>query len=123
MLEVSNKNSMFYRNRLEHFLKVGFLSLILSVVSSFLYVLPSYAAVSLDPTYGTGGKVITSFGSEAVPYKSALQSDGKAVAVGYNHNGGHNNWEIGRYNTDGSLDTSFGSNGIVTQDFGIDNSA
>src|SRR5260370_5518970 len=114
---------MFFRNRFEHFLKIGFLSLALSVISSFLYVLPSYASFSLDSTYGSGGKVITSFGNQAYAKSVALQSDGKAVAVGFNFNGGHQNWSIARYNTNGTLDTSFGTNGIVTQDFGYDNEA
>src|SRR5579864_1153098 len=114
---------MFFRNRFEQFLKIGFFSLTLSVISSFLYVLPSYAAFSLDSTFGSGGKVITSFGSEGYAIDVALQSDGKAVAVGANSNGGHQNWAIARYNTDGSLDTSFGTNGTVTQDFGYDNVA
>ncbi|MGH7894039.1 MAG: hypothetical protein ACREQL_05175, partial [Candidatus Binatia bacterium] len=37
----------------------------------------------------------------------ALQSDGKLVAVGY--------WDVARYNTDGTLDGSFGTGGIVTR--------
>ena len=115
------KETTIFRNHFAHILRVGFLSLILSVVSSFLYVLPSYAAFSLDSTYGTGGKVITSFGHDAGIVKQALQSDGKAVVGGAASNGNYYNWTIGRYNTDGSLDTSFGTNGIVTQDFGMDN--
>ena len=113
---------MFYRTRITTFLKSFFLLLTLSVISSVFYVLPSYAAFSLDTTYGSGGKVITSFGIEAPATDLALQSDGKAVAVGYTYNGSAN-WVIARYNTDGSLDTSFGTNGIVTQNFGFSNAA
>ncbi len=113
---------MFHRTRFARFLKSFFLLLTLSVISSFLDVLPSYASFSLDPTYGNGGKVITSFGIEAPATDLALQSDGKAVVVGYNYNGSAN-WVIARYNTDGSLDSSFGTNGIVIQNFGFSNAA
>src|SRR5260370_33670229 len=112
---------MFYRTRFASFLKGSFLLLTLSVISSFLYVLPSDANFSLDQTYGNGGKVITSFGNNATIFRTALQSDGKSVVGGDASNGNHYNWAIGRYNTNGSLDTSFGTNGIVTQDFGMDN--
>src|SRR5436305_222441 len=108
------------KNRSLNFLKICFLFLFVSVISSFLYVLPSYAAFSLDPSFGTGGKVITSFGTDAYAMHVAIQSDGKAVAAGYNSNNGHKNWAIGRYNTDGTLDTSFGTNGIVIRTFGFD---
>ncbi|MBV9211216.1 MAG: VCBS repeat-containing protein, partial [Acidobacteria bacterium] len=78
---------------------------------------------SLDASFGTGGIVTTaipgqfSFGSaEAV----ALQADGKIVVAGYSGSSvtstGYNYLLI-RYNTNGSLDSSFGTNGIVTTDF------
>ncbi|SRR6266567_4204704 len=108
--------------RFTHFLRICFLLLFLSIISTFLYVLPSYAAFSLDTTYGNGGKVITSFGMYADAQDVALQSDGKAVVVGYNYNGSAN-WVIARYNTDGTLDTSFGTNGIVIHNFGFSNTA
>jgi uncharacterized delta-60 repeat protein len=117
------KETIFFRKYAVDFLKICFLLVGTSIISSFLYVLPSYAAFSLDPTFGSGGKVITSFGNYSDAGSVALQSDGKAVVAGSNSNGGHINWAIGRYNTDGSLDTSFGSNGTVTQDFGFDNNA
>jgi uncharacterized delta-60 repeat protein len=83
-------------------------------------ILPTHASFFLDSTYGNGGKVITSFGNDTFYgiRNIALQADGMAVAVGSNKNGGQYNWAIGRYKTDGSLDTSFGTNGIVTQEFG-----
>src|SRR5205807_1312588 len=39
--------------------------------------------------------------------------DGRIVVSG-SYDGGNGNWTAGRYNSDGSLDTSFGNNGIST---------
>lgn len=67
---------------------------------------------SLDTTYGNAGVVTTSFSSgTAYVYALARQSDGKLVAAGVVQGQGY---AVARYNTDGSLDTSFGSGGTVT---------
>ena len=47
----------------------------------------------------------------------ALQSDGKIVAVG-SPDLGSNNFFLARYNSDGTLDSSFGENGTVLTDVG-----
>jgi uncharacterized delta-60 repeat protein len=69
---------------------------------------------SLDNTFGSGGKVLTDFGTlqEDWALAVAIQPDGKIVV------GGHSNqtFAIARYNTDGSLDTTF-NGGKVTTDF------
>lgn len=63
---------------------------------------------SLDSTFGSGGKVThDAFGKAAGDYALALQSDGKIVATGY----GFSDIATARYNTDGSLDTTFGNSG------------
>src|SRR5260370_3372342 len=111
---------MFFSKHFAHF--QNFIFLLLSVLSSFLFVHPSYASFSLDSTYGTGGKVITSFGSEAALSKIGLQSERKAGAVGFSSNGSPSDWTIVRYNTDGTLDTGFGTNGIVINNFGYSSS-
>lgn len=77
----------------------------------------------LDSGFGSGGKVLTGFaGTESDnAYALALQSDGKILAGG----GGLGTdlgtcvssasyWLLARYNTDGSLDQSFGSGGQST---------
>jgi len=68
---------------------------------------------SLDPTFGAGGKVITSLpgstGDEV--HGLARQADGKIVAAGPSQSQGLG---VARYNTDGSLDPSFGNGGLVT---------
>jgi uncharacterized delta-60 repeat protein len=78
-------------------------------------------AGSLDPTFGTGGIVITTFGgaNNTVANAAAIQSDGKIVVAGLIPPA----QDVGeqglvRYNPDGSLDSSFGTGGIVTTNAG-----
>ena len=44
----------------------------------------------------------------------ALQNDGKIVIAGDQKNGTRWDWLLARYESDGSLDTTFGSEGVVT---------
>ena len=69
---------------------------------------------SLDSSFGTGGTVTTDLGGDDLAYAAVLQSDGKIVAVGENSD----DFALVRYNTDGSLDGTFGTGGIVTTDLG-----
>ena len=71
----------------------------------------------LDQSFGTGGIVITDFGAVEFAFDVAVQSDGKILAAGYGGTGG-NDFALARYNVNGSLDTSFDSDGKVTTDFG-----
>ena len=75
----------------------------------------------LDPTFGTGGQVMTDFNrSTDIAFAVALQPDGKYVVVGTtytNNDYSGEDFAIARYNTDGTLDTTFGVNGKVTTDF------
>ena len=73
---------------------------------------------SLDTTFDGDGKVTTDFGSSDTAYSVAIQSDGKIVVAGYSWNG--SNWDcaLTRYNSNGSLDTTFDGDGKVTTDFG-----
>ena len=73
---------------------------------------------SLDPGFNGSGKVTTDFGGADGSYGVAVQSDGKIVAVGLtNYNSP--DFILARYNTDGSLDTTFGGTGKVATDFGF----
>lgn len=69
----------------------------------------------LDPTFGSGGKVTTVFGtSDDYCQDVAVQADGKIVAAGYIRSGSNYDLALARYNTNGSLDTSFNGTGQVT---------
>jgi uncharacterized delta-60 repeat protein len=70
---------------------------------------------SLDPTFGSGGTVLTSFGGNlSAAADIALQPDGKIIAVGI-VNG---DFGVARYSTNGTLDPTFGTGGLLTTDFG-----
>jgi uncharacterized delta-60 repeat protein/uncharacterized repeat protein (TIGR01451 family) len=78
---------------------------------------------SLDTSFGGGtGKVVTDFnGTSDRVWGVALQTDGKIVAVGETVSlvfPGTNDIAVARYNTNGTLDTSFGGTGKVTTDHG-----
>ncbi|MFQ5420796.1 MAG: delta-60 repeat domain-containing protein, partial [Anaerolineae bacterium] len=78
---------------------------------------------SLDGTFGAGGVVTTAFSSgNDAAYAVAAQQDGKIVAAGYTTAGSHSVAVVMRYNADGSLDNSFGNNGVVTTSLQPDNS-
>jgi len=75
---------------------------------------------SLDASFGTGGIVTTAIGSGSdVCYDVAIQSDGKIVVAGFSYNGANNDFALVRYGTDGTLDASFGTGGIVTTAIGL----
>jgi len=68
----------------------------------------------LDTTFGTGGKVITPVGSiDDRARTGVIQTDGKIVVAGYSDNGSNNDFAVVRYNTNGTLDNTFGTDGIV----------
>jgi competence ComEA-like helix-hairpin-helix protein len=71
----------------------------------------------LDPAFGSGGIVTTDFaGYDDFGYGAALQPDGKILVSGSVHNGLDSDFGLARYNSDGSLDITFGSDGKVTTD-------
>ncbi len=69
---------------------------------------------SVDTSFDSDGIVITAIGAGHDEAQAvAIQSDGKIVVVGSSHNGSDDDFAVVRYNSDGSLDTSFDSDGIV----------
>lgn len=103
----------------------------LASLLGILAVVPAQAAPGdLDPSFGIGGKVVTDLGSEGwignaeaaigiAVYPPDSSQNGKIVATGYTRaSDGSLNFAVARYNPDGSLDTTFGSGGIVVTDFG-----
>ena len=71
---------------------------------------------SLDPSFGSGGVVTTSIaGGQSFADAAVLQSDGKIVVAGeYDAQGSPSAFALLRYNSNGSLDSSFGTDGVVT---------
>jgi uncharacterized delta-60 repeat protein len=73
----------------------------------------------LDPSFGNAGQVITSVGtSNAVAQAAAIQSDGKILVAGYGFSGGNEDFALARYKTNGALDSSFGSSGVILTGLG-----
>ncbi len=75
----------------------------------------------LDASFGDGGRVVTDLNgsNHDVITSIAIQSDGKIVAGGSStFVGGYTivDFALARYNANGSLDASFGNNGIVITD-------
>src|SRR5579863_4870384 len=77
-------------------------------------------AGQLDPTFGQGGIVTTDFGNSinsniATANAVTIQPDGKIVVCGgIPGSKGFPVPAVVRYNTDGSVDTAFGSSGIAS---------
>lgn len=79
------------------------------------------SAGALDPSFDGDGRLTTDFGSSDEVRAIAIQEDGKIVAVGVSNS--DSEWALARYLSNGSLDTSFGTNGKVITNFGYSNGA
>jgi len=74
---------------------------------------------TLDTTFGTNGKVIQPIGSRYDEgYSLAIQSEGKILLGGTCYNGRNYDFCIARFNSNGTLDNSFGTSGKVIQPIG-----
>ncbi len=73
-----------------------------------------------DSTFGTGGAAIYNSGAKKddAGYAIVLQGDGKIVVSGDTWNGTASDVLVLRYNGNGTLDSSFGTGGVVTYDTG-----
>ncbi len=67
---------------------------------------------SLDASFGAGGRVTTNFGNSDRAKAVAIQADGKIVVAGTSGV----DFALARYNTNGTLDTTFDGDGMVTTD-------
>ena len=95
---------------------IGLLALGISMMSVKTY---AQAPGSLDLTFGGTGYFTTAISAYNNGGRSvAIQPDGKIVAAGYANNGSNDDFAVVRYNTNGTLDQSFGTNGMVTSDIG-----
>ena len=76
---------------------------------------------SMDATFGTGGLSTTDFGGDHDEIHTImLQPDGKIVGAGYCYPGTTMlEFAIVRYNTNGTLDASFGTAGKIITEMGV----
>jgi uncharacterized delta-60 repeat protein len=89
---------------------------VLTILSSFNLL--AQPAGNLDPTFGNGGKIVTSITpGQDKSYGVAIQADGKILVAGYSTSSiTGKDFTVVRYNSNGSIDNSFGNNGVVTTD-------
>jgi uncharacterized delta-60 repeat protein len=75
---------------------------------------------NLDPSFGSGGKVITTFSSSSNDGGNAvvIQSDGKIVVAGWSSIASNYDFALVRYTINGNLDSTFGTAGKVTTAIG-----
>jgi uncharacterized delta-60 repeat protein len=74
---------------------------------------------SLDGSFGVNGKVTTTIGAGSCSIHSLhISSDGKMIVAGYAYYDTIAAFALAKYTYDGSLDTSFGTGGIVITSFG-----
>ena len=103
------------------------LSVMLLIVLSVLFVTAFGNTVAFDSSYnGNGYSIlpIVSGQNYSLGNSFAIQSDGKIVIAGnIVRNNQQDEFALARINTDGSLDTSFGTNGIVSTTVGTSDSA
>jgi uncharacterized delta-60 repeat protein len=99
----------------------------------FLYFVFSFITTLAQPgqpdnTFNSNGKVLSYFlydfgnGPESTGSDAAsallVQPDGKIIVGGSTYNGLNGDFALIRYNTNGTIDGSFGDNGYVRTDFG-----
>ena len=85
------------------------------LANSAVFVLVRYDTNgSLDTSFGSEGIVNTSISRFCTCFSTVIQNDGKIVVAGYALAGNHTDFALVRYNRDGTLDNSFGSDGKIT---------
>lgn len=66
---------------------------------------------SLDTSFGVNGKVVSAAGNSALGFADvAVQANGQIIGAGWTNNGRP---MVARFNVDGSLDTTFGVDGVA----------
>ena len=95
---------------------------VVSLLMMFSLISPSAAFADglLDTTFGGDGLVTTDVSARTdEAYSVVVQSDGKIIVAGFSDTGVNDDFAVARYNTDGSLDGTFGTGGIVKTDFNL----
>jgi uncharacterized delta-60 repeat protein len=96
-------------------------SLLAMVVSMLAFTVALAAPGDLDTTFSGDGKVTTDIagGREDALGEIALQANGKIVVAGWrNHPTRGSDFAVARYNSNGSLDTTFSGDGKLLTNFG-----
>src|SRR5262245_46955247 len=88
------------------------------IIISVTFAVEAASPGGLDPSFGVGGKVITTTLPVVLDVADvAVQIDGKTVAAATCGGVGTTDFCLLRYNSDGSLDQTFGIDGRVSTAF------
>lgn len=97
-------------------MKINVYTILLIILLASLTNIVSAQPGTLDASFGSGGIVTTNISTaDDQILATAIQSDNKIVTVGYSEKPFQ--FTLARYNTNGTLDTTFGINGIVKTAF------
>src|SRR5262245_37078781 len=90
--------------------------LLFSLMTAYPTVLRA-APGDLDPDFGSGGIVTTVIGGSSTANALVMQPDGKIVAAGTSYSQPPSDFTLVRYESDGTVDRTFGTGGVATTDF------
>jgi uncharacterized delta-60 repeat protein len=95
--------------------------LFVGILDNDLLVTRHLQTCELDLTFGVNGILkLPILNSTDEGYKAVLQPDGKILITGSAHNGVNNDFFVARLNYDGTVDTSFNTNGKRGINFGTE---
>ncbi|MEU3605387.1 calcium-binding protein [Streptomyces sp. NPDC035033] len=101
--------------------RAGHAGVVSAAALALVLGLPAVATAApgdLDPAFDGDGRVVTDLGGFAGAQDVLVQPDGKIVTIGDSYSSETSgDFTLTRYNPDGSLDTTFGGDGVVTTDF------
>ncbi|MBS1730078.1 MAG: T9SS type A sorting domain-containing protein [Bacteroidetes bacterium] len=73
----------------------------------------------LDPTFGNGGIVVTTYNVSIEASGLVLRPDGKLIkGITYNDYAARSSYQLESFNPDGTVDAGFGENGVASYTFG-----
>lgn len=86
-----------------------------TVLAGKIAVAKLTSTASFDTTFDTDGKLFFTFsyGGGDITNTSEIQSDGKIIVAGKSYFNYKEFYTVARYNSNGSIDTTFGTNGLV----------
>jgi uncharacterized delta-60 repeat protein len=100
----------------EQIIAVGTISYFTSDYSTGDFGIACYLSDgSLNPLFGAGGVISTDFGYRDFATSAVQQADGKIIVAGW---GANHFFALARYNSNGSLDRSFGNGGKIITHMG-----
>ena len=86
------------------------------------FTIVRYTSVGiLDNTFGTGGIVRSPIGNGSLAYSLFINPNGKIIVSGTSFNGTYQSFAVVRYNSNGTIDNTFGTSGQVITHVGTGN--